>query len=100
MKGIDGKYPRFIAENGIKFYKPISFPSKIKVGIKVVNLSDKAVTYNVGFFEYIDGNDDDENLQLAACGKFVHVYVDLKTGRPITIPDEARNVLSQLLVED
>ena len=92
-RGIGREYPRFIAENGIQFFRPIAFPANVKVGLRVVKLGTSSVTYRVGFYK---GRDDEE---LAALGKFVHVYMDERTGRPVPIPEEARRVL-QLLVQE
>lgn len=94
-RGIGRDYPRFIAENGIKFFRPIQFPSKVRVGLRVVKLGSSAVTYEVGFYD----EDDEANDEPAARGKFVHVYVDEKTGRPVAIPDEARKELELLAIE-
>ena len=113
-RGIGQEYLRFIAENGIQYYRPISFPSNILVGIRVVHLGSSAVTYDVGFVdggttttsqqlqEQKDKSDPDEQgmLELAARGKFVHVYVDESTGRPMPIAPKARAVLETLLVEE
>lgn len=100
-RGIGRRFPRFIAENGIQFFRPISFPANIKVGLRVVKLGSSAVTYDVGFFEGGTGNEEESGTSpLAARGKFVHVYIDETSGRPQTIPDEARKVLQQLLVAD
>jgi acyl-CoA thioester hydrolase len=93
-RGIGREYPRFIAENGIKFKKPIKFPSSVHVGLQVISLGSSSVTYDVGFYE----GHHDQN-QLAAIGKFVHVYVNEVTGRPQSIPEEARRVLGLLVVE-
>jgi len=104
-RGIGRKFPRFIAENGIQFFRPISFPSQIKVGLRVVKLGSSAVTYDVGFFEEEgtstkDGDDTSTAPFLAARGKFVHVYIDEATGKPQKIPEEARQVLQLLVAED
>ena len=103
-RGIGRDFPRFIAENGIQFFRPIAFPSQVRVGLRVVKLGSSAVTYDVGFYDDddVDGSSRQkkEKQLLAARGKFVHVYVDETTGRPRTIPDQARLVLQQLVVEE
>ena len=95
-RGIGRQYPRFIAENGIQFFKPISFPSDVNVGLKVIKLGSSSVTYEVGFFAQGEPTNGATGA-LAARGKFVHVYVDEATGRPMAIPEEARNILETLL---
>ena len=110
-RGIGRKYPRFLAENGIQFYKPIAFPSTVRVGLRVVKLGSSSVTYDIGFFdngstnhdaaaEENNANRDDAATTLAARGKYVHVYIDEATGRPKPIPDKVRRVLELLIVED
>ena len=102
--GIDQKYPRFIAENGMQFFRSIAFPASVKVGLRVVQLGTSSVTYQVGFFERKQqsppGDDEDDDDTLAAQGKFVHVYVDASTGRPMPIPEEARSVLRLLIPKE
>ena len=117
QRGIGRNFPRFIAENGIQFYRPIHFPNLVGVGIRIVQLSNKAATYDVGFYELnatqVEEEDKDPLLLLlqqneqqqepptmAARGKFVHVYVNEATGRPVKIPSQAREVLQTLVVED
>ena len=95
-RGIGRDYPRFIAENGIRFFRPISFPARVRVGLRVEKLGSSAVTYDVGFFD----ENDKSNESPAAKGKFVHVYIDEETGRPVAIPKEAREVLQLLVVDD
>ena len=104
--GIDQKYPRFIAENGMQFFRSIAFPASVKVGLRVVQLGTSSVAYQVGFFERKqqsppgDEDDDDDDDALAAQGKFVHVYMDASTGRPMPIPEEARSVLRLLIPKE
>lgn len=111
QRGIGSNCPRFIVENGVQFYKPITFPNMVCVGIQVVKLSSKAATYDVGFYEVETGatlnplekkeqSTTEEEPVLAARGKFVHVYVNAETGRPVEIPDDARKVLQTLIVEE
>jgi acyl-CoA thioester hydrolase len=91
-KGYGAQFPRFVAENGMKYYKPLTFPNAVHVGLRVVKLSSKSVTYDVGLF-----CQDDETL--TAQGKFVHVYVDGTTGRPTVIDESVRAALAELQVE-
>ncbi|CAB9509682.1 Thioesterase superfamily protein [Seminavis robusta] len=91
-QGYGAQYPRFVAENGMKYYKPLSFPHDVEIGLRVVQLGNKSVTYDVGLFSA-------ESPELAAQGKFVHVYVDTKTGRPVPIHEDVRAALAKLQVD-
>mmetsp|Transcript_16158 Transcript_16158/g.23763 ORF Transcript_16158/g.23763 Transcript_16158/m.23763 type:complete len:179 (-) Transcript_16158:93-629(-) len=94
-RGIGKEYPRFIAENGIKFFRPIQFPSQVLVGLRVVKFGISSVTYDVGFF-----CENNKEAAASARGKFVHVYLDEETKRPKAIPEEARKVLQLLVLEE
>jgi acyl-CoA thioester hydrolase len=115
-RGIGRSHPRFVAENGIKFHRPISgFPRPVHVGLRVLRLGSSSVVYRVGFF-FAAANQNSSSLgtpsppphlqqqsqplllELAAVGKYVHVYVDEGSGRPIAIPEPARKVLQELVV--
>jgi acyl-CoA thioester hydrolase len=50
------------------------------------------VTYEIGLFR--QGDDD-----AAATGRFVHVWVDRTTQRPVPLPDRIRAALAALTVE-
>jgi acyl-CoA thioester hydrolase len=90
-KGIGQAYPRFVAENGMKYYQPIQFPSYVDVGLRIVKLGKSSVTYDVGIFE-------ENSNQLAAQGKFVHVYI--QDEKPHPIPEEVRQVMQPLIVDE
>ena len=93
-KGYGADYPRFVVENGMKYYKPIEYPMTVDVGLRVSTLSEKSVTYDVGMFTEKYGD------AICARGKFVHVYVDIRTGKPIPIHQDVRSALEELLVKD
>mmetsp|Transcript_8128 Transcript_8128/g.13469 ORF Transcript_8128/g.13469 Transcript_8128/m.13469 type:complete len:198 (-) Transcript_8128:70-663(-) len=101
-RGIGKKFPRFVAENGMRYFVPLAFPSDVDLGLRIVKLGTSSVTYDIGIFggasSSTTSGDDDDSVVLAARGKFVHVYVCEKTGRPQPIAEEARRVLQTLLV--
>jgi acyl-CoA thioester hydrolase len=59
------------------------------VGLKVAQLGRSSVRYEIALFR----NEED---QASAVGRFVHVYVDRATNRPVAIPDEVRAVLQAI----
>lgn len=76
-----------VAESSCTFLSAISFPDTIHAGLAIEKLGTKSVVYRIALFR----NDDD-----AACavGRFVHVYVDRDTRRPVEIPAVIKNALS------
>lgn len=71
------------------YFAPLAFPGTIDAGLRVLSLGSSSVQYEVGIF----GAGQDLT---AACGRFVHVYVDRATRRPRALPDRLREVLIPL----
>ena len=76
-----------VAESSCTFLSAISFPDTIHAGIAIEKLGTKSVIYKIALFR---GDDD----QPCAIGRFVHVYVDRDTRRPVEIPRVIKLVLS------
>jgi acyl-CoA thioester hydrolase len=81
-----------VAETGCRFIAELQFPDIIDAGLRVTRLGNSSVTYEIGLFR----RDSDE---LAALGRFVHVWVDRATRRPVPVPDKIRRGLAPLAVE-
>ncbi|AOW14102.1 thioesterase [Hydrogenophaga crassostreae] len=78
-----------VIETQCNYFAPLAFPQTIHAGIRVAHLGKSSVRYEVGLFA--------ENSDLAAaCGHFVHVYVDRETRRPATLPDALKTTLETL----
>jgi len=80
-----------VVDTGCSYYAPVSFPDQVEAGLRVARLGTSSVRYEVGLFR----NDDPAP---AACGHFVHVYVDRETRRPAALPEKLRAVLERLVV--
>lgn len=79
-----------VAETGCRYFKAVSFPEALEVGLRAVKVGNSSVIYEIGLFRA--GEDDP-----AALGKFVHVYVDARTRKSAPIPDVIRRVLADLV---
>lgn len=73
-----------VAETSCIYHRELSFPDSLQVGISVEKLGTRSIVYALALFR----ESPDGELQLAATGRFVHVYVDRNTRRPVAIPDE------------
>ncbi len=83
-----------VAETSCRYLAELSFPDRLQVGIAVDRLGTRSITYQLAIFrEGADGG----ALVPAATGRFVHVYVDARTRRPVPIPDEIRKAVIQLV---
>ncbi len=79
-----------VAESGCRFLSAVSFPETIHAGLGIERLGTTSVTYRIALFR-----GDDEAP--CALGRFVHVYVDRTTRRPVAMPDAIRAALAALL---
>jgi acyl-CoA thioester hydrolase len=78
-----------VAETSCKFLSELSFPDTVYAGLALEKLGKSSVIYRIALFR----NQDSEP---AAIGRFVHVYVDSETRRPVPIPPPVRAALETL----
>jgi acyl-CoA thioester hydrolase len=78
-----------VAETSCRYLKELSFPDVVHAGLALEKLGSSSVVYRIGLFR----GDDQEP---AAIGRFVHVYVDSVTRRPVPVPDPVRKALQTL----
>jgi acyl-CoA thioester hydrolase len=78
-----------VVETACRFFRGLAFPEPVDAGMRVIHLGRSSVEYAIGLF----GGDD---AQAAAAGRFVHVWVDRATRRPLPIPERVREALARL----
>lgn len=78
-----------VIETQCTFFSSMGFPDVVNVGLKVVRLGNSSVQYEIALFR------NDQALA-SAVGKFVHVYVDRASNRPVPIPPRVRELLTSL----
>ena len=78
-----------VAESSCQFFSAASFPDTAYAGLAVERLGRSSVVYQIALFR----NDEETPCAL---GRFVHVYVDRLTRRPMAIPEAIRNVVEDL----
>jgi acyl-CoA thioester hydrolase len=79
-----------VVETGCRYFSSISFPDALEVGISVERLGSSSIVYRIGVFVAGAGAP-------AAAGRFVHVYVDAATRRPVPVPPLIRQAVQPLL---
>ena len=79
------------AESGCRFRAAVAFPEAVEAGLRVGELGNSSVRYEVGLFAADSG-------EALADGFFVHVFVDRESRRPAPIPDPIRASLERLKV--
>lgn len=78
-----------VVETGCTFKKSLTFPEALEVGLRVTRIGTSSVQYEIGIFREGD-------VEPAALGRFVHVYVERATQRPVPVPPAQRAVLERL----
>jgi len=85
-----GEVIGLVVETQCNYFAPIAFPQAVAAGVRVAQLGRSSVRYEIGLFAA------GEPLA-AACGHFVHVYVDRDTRRPVALPAPLHHALQGLL---
>jgi len=78
-----------VAESSCQFVSAVSFPDVIHAGLSVERLGARSITYSIALFR---GDD----IDACAVGRFVHVYVDRTTRKPVEIPGIIRTAVERL----
>lgn len=78
-----------VVETHCNYFAPLAFPQDVQAGLRVAHLGSSSVRYEIGLFAA-------DQPQAAACGHFVHVYVDRESRRPVKLPDALLQALRPL----
>ncbi len=78
-----------VVETHCNFFGSIAFPQAVDAGIRVGQIGESSVRYEIGLFA-------DGASETAARGHFVHVYVERESRRPTPLPAPLRRLLDQM----
>ncbi len=81
----------FVVSSSCDYFASIAFPERIDIGLRVGKLGNSSVQYELAVFKAGE-------QEACAAGRFVHVFVDRETNRPVGIPDGLRKAMSELVV--
>jgi acyl-CoA thioester hydrolase len=79
-----------VVETHCNYFASLAFPQTVDAGLRVARLGSSSVRYEIGLFGAGEATS-------AACGHFVHVYVDRATRRPAHLPPDLVKTLQGLL---
>jgi acyl-CoA thioester hydrolase len=79
-----------VVETSCTYFGELRFPETITAGLALEKLGKSSVVYRLAL--YGEGKEAP-----AAVGRFVHVYTDRETRRPVAIPLPVREALAELL---
>lgn len=81
----------FVVSSSCDYFESIAFPECIEVGLRVGKLGNSSVQYELAVFR-------EGQMQGCAAGRFVHVFVERESNRPVAIPQALRQAMEGLLV--
>ncbi len=84
-----GHVVNLIPETGCRYLAEIAYPDPFVVGLGVARLGSTSVTWDLLLRRGSDG-------AVVARGRFVHVFVDRATRRPVPVPEHLRPALEGL----
>ena len=84
----EGEVVGFVVSSSCDYFASIAFPERIEVGLRVAKLGNSSVQYELAIFK--QGEE-----QACAAGRFVHVFVDRASNRPVSIPPALREAMAR-----
>ena len=70
----------------VQYNKPLYFDDEIQIGLRIKEVGNTSMTWLMGLF--LKNSDE-----LASSSEIIHVYTDMKTGKPTTITDNLKKKL-------
>lgn len=86
----DGTVVGFVVSSSCDYFASIAYPDLIEVGLRVGKLGNSSVQYELAVFKAGE-------QEACAAGRFVHVFVDRASNRPVAIPEGLRQALEALV---
>ena len=79
-----------VVETQCEYFAPLSFPDVVHAGLRVANVGNSSVRYEIGLFR-------NEERTASAQGYFVHVYVNRASRRSTAVPADMRLALEKIV---
>ncbi|KPA96602.1 acyl-CoA thioesterase [Pseudomonas asplenii] len=86
----DGAVVGFVVSSACDYFSSVAFPERLEVGLRVGKMGNSSVQYELAVFKA--GEED-----ACAAGRFVHVFVDRASNRPVSLPDGLREAFQSLI---
>jgi acyl-CoA thioester hydrolase len=78
-----------------EFLAPIAFPDAMRVGLRAGRIGTTSVTWELTIDRGDRGDRGPAGLLTLATGRFVHVFVDAGTRRPVPVPPGLRAAIER-----
>ncbi|MDG2460266.1 MAG: thioesterase family protein [Luminiphilus sp.] len=79
----------YVVHSSANYFSPATYPVTLSLGLKVLRMGDKSVTWEVGVFI-------PESDHSCVTGTFTHAFVDRSTGESAPVPVSIRAAIEQL----
>ncbi|SED63346.1 acyl-CoA thioesterase [Streptomyces melanosporofaciens] len=91
----EGEAIGVVAESGCRYLRQAAYPEHLLVGVACDRLGRSSVTYRLAVFRTGGDAPDAPDDTAIAIGRFVHVYVDRRSRRPVPVPDPVRTAVAK-----
>lgn len=85
----EGEVVGFVVSSACDYFASVAFPECIEVGLRVGKMGNSSVQYELAVFKAGEA-------EACAAGRFVHVFVERASNRPVDIPPALREALQAL----
>ena len=82
----------YVVETQCAYFAPLAYPQIVEVGLAVTRVGRSSLQYALGAFAAGAST-------AAAAGRFVHVYVERATQRPVAVPSPVLRAIAPLIIE-
>lgn len=82
----------YVVASSCDYFAPVEHPSDLQLGLRIVRLGSKSVTWEVGVF--LAGDDHSR-----ATGRFTHAFVDRASNRSAEVPAPIRAAIESIAPE-
>lgn len=86
-----GRIRNVVAESGCTFLREAHYPADFTICLRVEHIGRTSTIYRLALFSTTEGVP-----VLHAVGRWVHVFVDARTGKPNEIPASTRHALQSI----
>jgi acyl-CoA thioester hydrolase len=80
-----------VVDSQCSYYAAVAYPDMLSGGLRVARLGRSSVVYEVGIFK-------EQEAEAVAAARFVHVFVDRDSMKPVDMPAPIRAALERLVV--
>lgn len=87
----NGETIGLVVETLCNYFKPITFPDVVQSGLRVSNIGNSSVRYEVALF-------NKQDQKASAQGHFIHVYVNKVSRKPTKISSKMKEALEKIAI--